>query len=102
MLHRPRPLSILAAAIAALCAVGDAAAQIGPRDRDAAAFPCAAHRRLTVVQDQQGFSIAAAKPDTVTGPNSAQLPLGARLKLDRALFLNSADGLKEASDAPRR
>ena len=102
MFHRARPLSILATAIVAVCAASEAPAQSGSRHRDAEAFPCAAHGRLAIVQDQQGFSITNAKPDKAAGPARARVPLGASLKLDRALFVNSADGSKEASDAPRR
>lgn len=102
MFHRARPLSILATATLAVCAASEAPAQAGSRDRDAKAFPCAAQGRLTVVQDQQGFSITNAKPDKAAVPAPARVSLGANLKLDRALFVNSVDGSKEASDAPRR
>ena len=102
MFHRTRSLSLVAASIAVLCAASAAPAHADADQRDAAAFPCTTRNRLSVVQDQQGFSITNAKPDKAPAPAIARVPLGVRLKLDRALFVDSAESSKEASDALRR
>lgn len=99
MLHRTRALLILATSIAAVSAATDAPAQSGRRE--AGPYPAHAPVRLSVAPDQQGFSITSRKPGKTPAATGRRVSVGARLKLDRALFANS-EGSKEAIDAPRR
>jgi len=88
------------ACVVVTASASDASAR--SNSRDPAAYPHPGHDRLAVVQDQQGFSITKAKPEPARAMIVARVPLGARLKLDRALFARNEAGSKEAIDAPRR
>ena len=100
MLHRTRTWLTVTFGIVVIAAASEAPAQSNPRD--AKACPCAAHDRLAIVQDQQGFSIARAKPESAPATTATRVSLGASLKLDRALFTRNEAGSTEAINAPRR
>lgn len=66
-------------------------------------YPCAAHGRLTIVQDDQGYSIRntimvqEAKPIL-----AAAIVIGDALKIDASIFALTARAPREVSNAPRR
>lgn len=94
--------------IAAVLPLALLAAPAGAQDnrRDAEAYPCDQQPRLTVVQDGPSYSIRprvaplpGSLPETVSGP---VIPIGTALKFDARIFAQSANLVKEVSDAPRR
>lgn len=103
MFHGTKIGRLVTGSLAAATVASMAGAQSRPHHPDAAGYPCATKDRLTIVQGPQGFSITRVQAQQEsTAPLRSAVPLGARLTLDRALFVEHAATPKEVADAPRR
>jgi hypothetical protein len=97
-----RPLSGLGVILAiTLATPGAHAQQYRP---DAEGYPCAAKDRLTITQDDQGYSIRSwpvAAPVAKEAP-AAAIAIGKALRLDARIFGLTSRANAEVSHAPRR
>ena len=97
-----RPLSGLGVILAiTLATTGAHAQQYRP---DAEAYPCTAKDRLTITQDDQGYSIRS-RPIAAPAPKeaaAAAIAIGKALRFDAKIFGLTPSANPEVSDAPRR
>lgn len=97
-----RPLSGLGVILAiTLATTGAHAQQYRP---DAEGYPCTAKDRLTIIQDDQGYSIRSqpvAAPVTKEA-SATGIAIGKALRLDAKIFGLVGQAKAEVSHAPRR
>lgn len=97
-----RPLSGLGVILAITLATTSAHAQ--EYRPDAEGYPCAAKDRLTITQDDQGYSIRSrpvALPVAKEAPASA-ITIGKGLRFDAKIFGHTPRPNAEVPHAPRR